>query len=153
MGNLGLANKFRNSYPKMLHENTPSKNFRTLSRKSPILMKSGMKNCNYSKAVLYYKCFLTNFLKCLEQPSVEYLMQLVRILEYLNTILDTWIFHQFISIYHNKYHNCSQVYTVHLATSFYWISLLLLCLIDILETMCRLMHLATRRLIDSHIAT
>ena len=36
-------------------------------------------------------------------------------------ILDTWIFHQFISIYHSKSRNCSQVYTVSLATSYYWI--------------------------------
>ena len=37
------------------------------------------------------------------------------------SILDASIFRQVISIYHSKSHSCSQMYTVNLATSYYWI--------------------------------
>ena len=58
----------------------------------------------------------------------------------MGSILYTWIFHQFICIYQSKSHNWSQVYIVSLA-------------ICGLEIMYRLIRIATRRLIDTHIAT
>lgn len=88
VGNLRIAYKFRNSYSKIFYENSLSKNIRKFSEKGPILIKSGMKKCNFSKAVLYHKCFLGNFLKCLEHPYVKYLKELFKYFgcyfEYLN---------------------------------------------------------------------
>ena len=124
-----------------------------------------MTNCNISKIVLHHLCIPGSLPKFDEQPFCRISENISLSIKYLS-ILDTWIFHQFISIYHSKSHSCSQVYIVSLAASSYWMYCNVLYVMNVLywmycfyfvccgfETMCRLMRLPTHRLIDSQRAT
>ena len=108
-----IACKFRNSYPEMFYKNSSSENFGTFSWKylcwGTILIKRRLKNCNLCVIELLHKCFSGSFSKFWEQSFYTW----GQLFKCLVSILDTWIFHQFISIYHSKSHS--------LATSYYCI--------------------------------